>query len=178
MLHADLATMESRTRQDRRGGCRRESTKTLGVCCRLNLMQQLQVSKIVYIYLVLQYDHNPIPSQPNSSNFRSERKLPDAATLVIIPDHNLVCRVSWGSPPTHHGQDITPKKHLHKPNSTIVELPSKRLFERIAIINPETCVRPAGEATIVLIKPDRQQGARSCRQLCLPGAGGRRSRRL
>ncbi|KAJ0742713.1 hypothetical protein HanPI659440_Chr10g0367271 [Helianthus annuus] len=93
MLNTNLPLLQPGTHKYKITRPLRNLTQPLGIRKRFNLMQQLQIRKIIHKYLLLQHNNNPIPPQPNSPNLRPKRQLTDTPTLMIIPNHNLIWRI-------------------------------------------------------------------------------------
>lgn len=64
----------------------------------------------------------PITSQFDSLDVTPEGKLTDATVLMIIPNHNLVGRVTRVTTTSYEGENITAEEHLHMTDAALIEV--------------------------------------------------------
>lgn len=115
-------------------------------------MHQLKVREIIHKYLLLYHDNYPITAEPNAANGSAERKLPNAPSLVVIPDHDLVGRVLRVGPTANESQYVAAEEHLYVADPSAVELAAEKLPVRVAVVDAEAVVSGGGEAGLVLVK--------------------------
>jgi hypothetical protein len=120
-------------------------------------MQELQISKVVHIDLVLQHYYDSISAEANRSHLRPERKFSDASILVIIPYENLVRGIHRVRPTPDESQNVASEQHLHHADPTAGEVSLERLLERVAVIDPEPSACSASKAAIILVERDGEE---------------------
>ena len=91
-LHAHLPSVQTRACEHCRRGARREREQSARIADGFDAVQELEVSKVVHVRLVLERDGYAVPAQLQSAHATSERELANHARLVVVPDHNFVGR--------------------------------------------------------------------------------------
>lgn len=153
MLYPNLPLLQPRANQHKRSGHLGHSTKPLRVGNSLDLMQQLQISKIVNENFLLQDDNNSISSKAHATNLRPKRQLPDTPALMVVPNHDLVDRIPWIRSTTDQSQNVATKEHFNDSDTTsMIEIPPKNLTKRIAIVDPKPLIRTGSKAAMILVE--------------------------
>jgi hypothetical protein len=137
-LNPNLAFPLPRASKDAGSRCRRKSTYSFNVTEGLDLMKKFQVCQVIHIDFVLQNDHNSVTPEFHCPNLTPEGKLSNTTALVIIPDHNLIGRVTWRLATSNQRENGRPKQHLHNSNPCTIEIPPDSLRERIAVVDAES----------------------------------------
>lgn len=71
-----------------------QGTESEGIGTSVYMIDELQIREIVYVNLVLKHDNHAVAAELNCFNRAAEAELADAAVLVIVPDHDLVRRIT------------------------------------------------------------------------------------
>lgn len=153
-------------------------------------MHELKVRKVVDEDLALQDDDDAVAAEADAAHGGLEGELPDAAALVVVPDHHLVGRVVRGVPTADEREDVAPEEHLDDADAPALaagvvlapEVAAEDLAERVAVVDAEAGLGPRREAAVVLVEGDVEQvlgrGERPLDPAPLAGArrrgGGRR----
>jgi len=93
VFHPNLPLLGTGANKHDRPGLLRHSAEALGVGRRLDLVHELKVREVVDEDFVLEYHDDAVAPEPDASYGGAEGELPDAAALVVVPDHDLVRRV-------------------------------------------------------------------------------------
>lgn len=109
MLNTHLSSVQTGASQDARARGRGKGTESPGIRQSFHLMDEAKVRETVQINLVLQDDDDPIAPQPYGPHFATEEKLPDAVTLVIVPDNHLVRGIPGGD----KREEVASEEHFH-----------------------------------------------------------------
>lgn len=172
MLDPNLTLLEPGAHQDHRTRHMGDLAESLGVGDGLNLVQELEVGEIVHEDLLHQDHHDSVPPEPHPFDLRPKRQLADAPGLVVVPDHDLVDRVLRVGSAPDEGEYVAAEQHLDQPNpAPVPEVPAEDFAERVAIVDPETDVRARGEAAMVLVEGEVEEGRDPGRRRGRCGAG-------
>mmetsp|Transcript_25293 Transcript_25293/g.69683 ORF Transcript_25293/g.69683 Transcript_25293/m.69683 type:complete len:105 (+) Transcript_25293:1572-1886(+) len=94
-----MPLLQPTARDDASAAVGAQRAEAMRVGDRLDRMEKIEVREIVHVDTILQYDNNTLAAHAHRLHFRAKREFSNAAILVVIPDHYLVCRVP-GLPPT------------------------------------------------------------------------------
>mmetsp|Transcript_23786 Transcript_23786/g.57654 ORF Transcript_23786/g.57654 Transcript_23786/m.57654 type:complete len:173 (+) Transcript_23786:775-1293(+) len=136
---------------------RAKSTEPFGVFDGLDVIDKLQIRKIVHIDLVFKNHHDSISSQFYCLYFGTEAEFSNAPVLMIVPDHNFVRRESRVSASANEGKNVATEQHLNVSDAALVEIFKMSLFEWVAVVNPKAGVSATRKASVVLIESDEQE---------------------
>ena len=161
ILDPDLTFMEPRTRQQQRAPRRilRDLTQSLRVLCSLYLVQRLKTRETVDDDLVEQNDDDLIVSELDSSDLGSKRQVPEATGLVVVPNHDLVGRGDRVGSTSDYGEDLGAVEHPDQ-SDPATEFAAEGLAEWVAFVNAEADVGAGGEAAMVLVEGEVEDGGR------------------
>lgn len=152
VLHANLSLMQTGARKNKRIRQLRNRAKPLRVRNSLNLVHKLEVHEIVHENLLFDDDDNSVAAEANGAHGGAKREFADAATLVVVPDHDFIGRVLWVGTTADESEDVTSEEHLDVADSSAVEFSAEEFAEGVAVVDPEAVIGGGGEAGVVLIE--------------------------
>lgn len=171
MLDPDLTFLEARADEDDGAGDMGDLAEALRVGDGLNLMEKLEVGEVVDEDLLHKDDDDPVPPEADALDLGAEGELADTAGLVIVPDHDLVDGVLGVGAAADEGENVATEEHLDEadPAACGAEVAAEDLAERVAVVDAEAGVGANGEAAVVLVEGEVEEGGDSGRD----GAGVR-----
>lgn len=158
MLNPHLPLLQTRTNQHHPTRNMRNLTQSFRITNGFNLMQELQVSKIINVNLLQKYRHNAVSAQPHRLDLRAEGEITDAAGLVVVPDHDFINGVLRLGTAADQGKDVATKKHLNDTDSAGVKFAAKDFAEGVAVKDSKAVVGAGGEAAGVLVEGEVEKG--------------------
>lgn len=109
--------------------------------------------------LVEQNDDDLIVSELDSSDLGSKRQVPETTGLVVVPDHDLVGRGDRVGSASDYGEDLGAVEHPDQ-SDPATEFAAEGLAEWVAFVNAEADVGAGGEAAMVLVEGEVEDGGR------------------
>ena len=193
MFHPNLPLLGTGANKHDRPGLLRHSAEALGVGRRLDLVHELKVREVVDEDFVLEYHDDAVAPEPDASYGGAEGELPDAAALVVVPDHDLVRRVVGIIAAADEREYVAAEQHLDDADtpspgtaadagagSAVAhggKVPAEDLAEGVAVVDAEARLGARREAAVVLVEGDVEEvlgsgRRRRGRRRCGGGSGG------
>lgn len=173
VLDPDLTFLEPRADEDDGTRDVRDLAEALRVSNGLNLVEELEVGEVVDEDLLDEDDDDPVAAEADALDLGAEGEFADAAGLVVVPDHDLVDGVLGVGAAADKGEDVAAEEHLDEADPTAggAEIAPEDLAERVAVVDAEAGVGANGEAAVVLVEGEVEEGGDSGRDPDRVGVG-------
>ncbi|KAJ6828389.1 putative autophagy-related protein 18a [Iris pallida] len=154
VLHPHLPFLAPGAHQHERPLLLRDLAQAPRVRNRLDLVHQLQVREVVDEDLVVEDDDDAVAAEADGADLGAKEEVADAAGLVVVPDHDLVCGVAGAGAAADEDDDVAAEEHGDDADAAagVAELAAENLAERVAAEDPEPVASAGGETAVVLVE--------------------------